>query len=342
MLKSILRTILGVMIGLVAMTGIAVSDSAWAQNAAADFFQGKTITYIVSTQPGGGYDTYGRLLARHLAKYLPGSRVIVRNVPGAAHIIGANTIYVARPDGLTFGIFNTGLIYGQLLEARGIRFDLGEMSWIGKMAEEGRTLVLSTRSGLDNVQNLIDADRPVLLASAGLGSSSYVETHIVREALGLNVRLIPGILGGDTELSMLRGEIAGALNAASSHDDFVRRGDGKYVLSISGAADHLPDVPQARDLVTDERSLSLLDLVATVAELGRLTAGPPGIPADRLEVLRDAYMAAVADPELLAQAEALNVPIQPTRGDEVAAKIRAVLDQPPDVTANLRRVVTGQ
>ena len=95
-----------------------------AQEPNSEFFRGKTLTYIVSTNPGGGYDYYGRLMARYLEKYLPVSRVIVRNVPGAGHIIGANTIYTSRPDGLTIGVFNTGLIYSQLLQASGVRFDL--------------------------------------------------------------------------------------------------------------------------------------------------------------------------------------------------------------------------
>ena len=195
-----------------------------AAEAEADFFNGRTITYIVSTDPGGGYDTYGRLLAGHLQKYIPGSRVLVRNVPGAGQIIGANTIYASRPDGLTFGIFNTGMIYGQLLGLEGIRFDLREMSWIGSLAGEGRALMVSTRSGIQDIGDMQTSQMEILMASAGLGSSSYVETKILQSALGLNVRIVSGMLGGDTHLSMLRGEIAGTLNAMSSHDDFVSRG----------------------------------------------------------------------------------------------------------------------
>src|SRR6186997_968777 len=104
----------------------------------AEFFNGKTVTYIVSTGPGGGYDTYGRLVAEYMQKYLPGSTFIVKNVPGAGHLIGANTIYASKPDGLTIGTFVTGLIYNQLIKADGVRFDLMKMSWIGKAASEPR------------------------------------------------------------------------------------------------------------------------------------------------------------------------------------------------------------
>src|SRR6185503_1916355 len=110
----------------------ALMFSAPAFAANSDMFRGKTITYIVSTTPGGGYDTYSRLIVRHLQKYLPGSRILVKNVPGAGNVIGANQIYTARPDGTTIGMFNTGLIYDQLIRNRGLMFDLSKFSWVGK------------------------------------------------------------------------------------------------------------------------------------------------------------------------------------------------------------------
>jgi hypothetical protein len=168
-----------------------------------------------------------------------------------------------------------------------------------------------------------------------------MELLILREALGLNVRLIPGISGADTELSMLRGEVAGGLNAASSNDEFVRLGHGKYVLAVTGRSNTTSAIPQARDLVREPRHLNLIGLMETVAELGRLTVGPPGIPPQRLEIMRNAYMSALRDPELLAQARMIRLPIQPARGDVVADKIRAVLAQPPATVAELRRVVTA-
>lgn len=318
------------------------STFASAADAEADFFSGRTITYIVSTDPGGGYDTYGRLLASHLQKYIPGARILVRNVPGAGQIIGANTIYASPPNGLIFGIFNTGMIYGQLLGLEGIRFDLREMSWIGSLAAEGRALMVSSRSGIEDVHDMQISETELFMASAGLGSSSYVETKILEAALGLNVRIISGMLGGDTQLSMLRGEISGTLNAASSHEEFVARGDGKYVLSISGGESQLPGVPQARELVSSASDLSLLNLVETVGDLGRLTVGPPEIPQDRLLFLRNAFARAANDPELLAQATSLNIPILLTEGSEVQTMMRAVLDQPPELVEELKQVVYSE
>jgi tripartite-type tricarboxylate transporter receptor subunit TctC len=321
---------------------LAVNAPAFAQNPDAEFFRGKTVNYIVATGPGGGYDTYGRLLTRYMAKYMPGTTFVVRNIPGAGNIIGVNTIYRARPDGLTFGIFNTGLIYSQMLQMPGVQFDLSKMSWIGKMADEGRTLVLATNSGLDSIEDLINAREPVFLASSGVGAASDIETRLLQKMLGLNVRLIINIVGGETQLSMLRGEVSGVLEAASSQAEFVKQGNARYVLSITGAQSALPGVPTARDFVTNEEHLRLITLVENIAQLGRPTAGPPGIPAGRLEVLREAFMKAVNDPELRAQAARMNIPIQPARGDEAATLLPAIMAQPPNVMALLSEAAKGQ
>src|SRR5487761_1058948 len=128
-----LRRLLTIVLGLsVLAVPVRAADT--------NMFRGKTITYIVATGPGGTYDTYGRLLAHFLQKYLPGSHILVKNIPGAGHIVGANTLYAARPDGLTIGTFNTGLIYDQLLKRPGVLFDLTKFSWIGKAANDTRAL----------------------------------------------------------------------------------------------------------------------------------------------------------------------------------------------------------
>ena len=111
----------------------------------ADFYKGQTVTYIVATAPGGGYDLYGRLVAEYMQKYLPGSTFVVKNVPGAGHLVGTNTDLCGKPDGLTIGTFNTGLIYNQLIGLDGVKFDLTKMSWIGKASSEPRVIVIAAQ-----------------------------------------------------------------------------------------------------------------------------------------------------------------------------------------------------
>ncbi len=115
--------------------------------ASTEFFNGRTISYIIATSPGGGFDGYGRLVAQYMEKQLPGATIVVRNMPGAGHLIGANAIYAAKPDGLTIGTFNISVMYSQVTGARAAKFDLGKMSWIGKAAADLTMLIVSAQRG---------------------------------------------------------------------------------------------------------------------------------------------------------------------------------------------------
>lgn len=321
----------------VAFMGAAISASA--QTADTDFFEGKTITYIVAVGPGGGYDAYARLLTRHLSKYMPETRIIVRNVPGAGHIVGTNTIYAARPDGLTIGTFSTGLVYSQLLEREGVRFDLANMSWIGRMAEEARGLVLSSNSELSTAEDLLGATGPILFATSGIGASNHMETRMLAYALGLDVLLVPNMENGETQMSMVRGEISAVLASESSYDTFIEQGNGKFVLSFAGSDTMFPGTPEARDFIVNEDAVPLFNLIETISGLGRLTAGPPGMAPERLAALRQAFDSAVSDPELRSEAERLVLPINPGSGEEVEEKMRQALGQSPETVSLLKQVV---
>src|SRR5436190_5493407 len=138
----------------IVMAAIIAAGTAQAQTGA-DFFKGKTVTYIVSTAPGGGYDLYGRLVSEYMQRNLPGSTFVVKNIAGAGHMIGANTIYASKADGLTIGTFNTGLIYNQLIQREGVRFDLTKMSWIGKAASDPRVITIGVQSPIMSYKDLL-------------------------------------------------------------------------------------------------------------------------------------------------------------------------------------------
>ena len=325
-----LKRILAAAIGLV----IASGAPGWAADDS--YFRGKTITYIVSTGPGGGYDTYGRLVAKYLQKYLLGSRIVVRNVPGAGHIVGANTIYASKPDGLTIGMFNTGLIYDQLLKRQGVLFDLNRFSWIGKTANDTRALMLSKSPGWKNIDDFLKAKGPIKFAAAGVGSAAYNDTRILADALHLNVQIVPGFTGNEGEMSMLRNEVVAEVGTAESMDDFVKQGHGFFALAISGDPSALPGVPRASQYVRDDRGKRLLALINALSEIGRLTAGPPGIPANVLNLERQAFDAAVKDPQFLAEAKKLDLDIHPASGPQVQIAIKGALNQPPETVAALK------
>ncbi len=122
-----------------------------------DFYKGKVINYIVATKPGGGYDAYARVIGKYMQKYLPGATIIVKNIPGAGHIIGANETYLAKPDGLTMGTFNNGLIYSQIVGFQGIKFDLAKYSWIGKASNEVRVFIVGLNTPYKTFKDILES-----------------------------------------------------------------------------------------------------------------------------------------------------------------------------------------
>jgi tripartite-type tricarboxylate transporter receptor subunit TctC len=315
-----------------ALGALSLAGPAAAQEGAA-FFNGKTVTYIVATAPGGGYDTYGRLVADFMQKHLPGSTFVVRNMPGAGHLVGTNAINASKPDGLTIGTFNTGLIYNQLINAEGVRFDLSKMSWVGKAASESRVVAIAAQSPIKTWQDLVSLKEPVNFAVAGPGSASYVETIMLTNVLKLPIRVQTGYNGTEDQLAMRRGEIVGSIASRSSYDQFVRNGFGRLIAQIGGNDKTLP---QLSEVVTDPRAKELLALIESTGEIARLTAGPPAIPADRLEALRNAFKQAMEDSELRARAEKIGLPVDPLYGEPIVKMINAALKQSPETIALLR------
>jgi len=317
--------------GALAAAVMAASPS-YAQTGA-DFFKGKTVTYIVSTSPGGGYDLYGRLISEYMQKHLPGSTFIVKNVPGAGHLIGTNTIYASKADGLTIGTFNTGLIYNQLIGAEGVKFDLTKMSWIGKAASEPRVFVIGAQSPIKTFAELQAQKEPVNFATSGIGSSNYVEINSLTNVLKLPVKVLTGYNGNDDQLAMRRGEVTGGMGSRSSFEQFVKNGYGRFIAQIGGKE---KDIPQLKDLVKDPSALSIVALIQSQGDIARLTAGPPDIPKDRLAALQDAYRKALEDKELQEKAAKLERPVDPAYGDDVLKMIQAALNQKPEIVANLK------
>ena len=303
------------------------------------FYKGKTVTYVVATAAGGGYDFYARLIADYMAPHLPGATIVVKNVPGAGHLIGANFTYNARADGLTMGTFNTGLIYNQLIGRDGVKFDLRKMSWVGKASSDGRVLVVPPDSPIKSFEDLKRPGEPFKFAVSGVGSANFNETTMLKEALHLNIKIITGYNGNDDQLAVRRGEINAVFGSRSSYESFVSNGYGKILLQVGGDD---PKLPQLAAIIKDtsKEAKEVVALMESQAEIARLTAGPPAIPAGRLAALRVAYKAALDNPELRAKAEKADRPVVPYLiGDEVQKKIAAALDQSPETIAMVARIL---
>jgi tripartite-type tricarboxylate transporter receptor subunit TctC len=307
------------------------AGTAYAQGA--DYYNGKTVTYIVATAPGGNYDTYGRLVAEFMQRHLPGSTFIVRNMPGAGHLIGANALYASKPDGLTLGTFNTGLIYTQIAGHRGIKFDLNNMSWIGKASTDPRVVVVAAQSPIRAFEDIVKSKDVLNFATSGPGGANYVEILGLTATMKLPIKMLSGYNGTEDQLAMRRGEIIGTIASRSAYDQFVKNGYGRYIAQFGGLE---KDLPQMSTLVQEDDAKRLVQLISVQGDIGRLTAAPPGTPAPQLNALRAAYKKAMEDEELRARAKKGEMPIEPLYGDDVAKAVASALQQPPRVVEMLK------
>jgi tripartite-type tricarboxylate transporter receptor subunit TctC len=319
-----------------AVAALSVS-TAWADTGA-DFFKGKTVTYIISAGAGGGYDAYGRLVAEFMQRNLPGSTFVVRNMPGAGHLIGANALYASKPDGLTIGSFSTGLIYNQISKNSKVLFDLSKMSWIGKAASEPRVVLIAAQSPVKTFDEFMAQTTPLNFAASGLGSASYIEMLMLSNTLKLPIRILTGYSGSGDQLAMRRGEIGGTIGSRSSVQQFVNNGYGRIIAQIGGTE---KDVPQLASLVKDPKALALISLIQSQGDIARLTAGPPGIPSDRLNALIETYKRALNDKDLQARADKFGYPVDPAYGEEVLKIVKDALDQPEETRALLVEALKG-
>ena len=305
-----------------------------------DFYQGKVINYIVATKPGGGYDAYARLIGKYMQKQIPGVTVIVKNMPGAGHIVGANETYLAKADGLTIGTFNNGLIYSQIVGFQGLKFDLTKYSWIGKASNETRVLIVGVKAPYKTFKDILDSKEPIKMAASGVGTSAYNDVLITAAATGAPLKVIPGYGGREGEMAMMRGEVAGQIGSYIGLTGFIKAKECRVLLQIA-AKKHkdLSEVPLAAELKISDKAKKILAVIEGTAELGRLTAAPPRVPAGRLQVLRDAYKKALNDPALLKEAAKMDLDIDPGYGEEVARLVKSAINQPQENMEILKKII---
>jgi len=319
-------------LALVILTSFAFTLQAFAK----PFYEGKTITLIVTTKPGGGYDFYARLIGKYMQKYMPGSTIIIKNVPGAGHVIGCNTIYVAKPDGLTFGTFNRALGLSQAVGMEGIKFDWSKMSWIGTANEELFAFIAS--NNFKTLDDVMKAEK-FRLTSEGIGAINYLAANLFAYMTGLDsFQVGTGYGGSEFQLAIMRGEADGAFGSWGSWEKFVKEGNGQPVMFIGTKKPKgYENVPMIQDVIKEEKHKPIVDLLIAINALGRPFAGPPGIPADRLEILREAFKKACYDPELLALAEKSRRTIDYADGEQAATYANNILNVSPDVLVQLKK-----
>ncbi|MQA65946.1 MAG: hypothetical protein GEU76_08595 [Alphaproteobacteria bacterium] len=328
------RTMNSHKISFVIAAASAVVLSASTARAADDvkFFDGKSVTYIVATGAGGGFDFYGRLISQYMKKNLPGSTFVVRNMPGAGHIIGTNYIYNSKPDGLTIGTFNTAMFFNQILNKKGVKYDLAKMNFLGKASSSPQIVMVNGKLPYKSIAELRASGKVLKMATGGPGSGRWVFAKMTEAALGLKFKMIPGYDGPDAHLAMLRGEVDVMMGSIESNIDFHRQGKGRLLTVYSTERDpDAKDVPTAYELIKDEDGKQLARLTTLSGEMWRVTGAPPGIPAGRLAALRAAYKKALLDPQLQAAAKKAGREVMPAFGEDVDKAFREALGVSPKV-----------
>lgn len=323
---------LKLVVSLVLMMTLAVVSASYAK----PFYDGKVITIVVSTKPGGGYDWYGRLIAQFMQKHLPGSTFIVKNMPGGGHIIGVNTVYKSKPNGLTLGTFNRALGMTQVVGAKGVKFDFNKMTWLGSPCSEVYSYIVNPKM-FKNIDDVLKADK-IRLAAEGLGAVSYVNPLMLYQALEQsNYSISTGYSGAEMEMALIRGEADGIWGSVSSRMALFETGDGRAVLLVGRKKPEiLKDVPFIEEVLTKDSQKPVVKLLRGLQLVGRPFAGPPGIPEDRVKILREAFEKACKDPEALAIAKKANKPMDFVDWKEVQDWAKGHFELSPNIVAKLK------
>ena len=323
---------------------------ALAANAKADdFYKGKTIRLIVATTPGGGFDAYSRMLARHMGKHIPGNPAfVVENMPGAAFLIGTNYLYrQAKPDGLTLGNWIGTLVLHQLTGRSGIEFDARKFEYVGAPVKNHDTCVMSRASGIDSAQKWLSAATPVKMGATPPGSTPYDNAAVLKDALGLPMQIITGYKGtAEIRLAIDANEVAGLCGLAWASIKVTWRkqldsGEVKVVLQNT-AAPHpeLPDVPLAVSFAKSDAARKLIQLALhDVGAITYLYSFPPATPKDRLQIFRRAFQATLKDPEFVAEAKKGNFELDPVAGEELEKIVGGLFKADPGTVNRLRQLL---
>ena len=294
--------------------------------------EGETITFVVPYDAGGGYDTYARLIAPVLEEKI-GATVIVENEPGAGGMLAINNLLATPADGTTIAIMNAvGSGAASIADAAGAAFELEDLSYIGRVTDDRKVLVTAADGPFDTFQDLLDADQ-VRIGTPGPGSADFVSA-VVLDAIfeDLDTDIITGFDGSEeVALTLLQGDLDAASGSLSSRLAGIESGDEQPVLLLSfNEVETLPDTPVLLDLDLDQRQRDLASAYLSLLELGRAVVAPPDLPEGPLTCLRTGLADALADPELLAEAEQQGRPIEPLSGEEMDELIAGVSSAPEE------------
>jgi len=339
-------------VAVLALLSFSNLESAFGQT---PFYQGQTIRIIVGYQSGDSHDQWARTYARFLGKHIPGNPgFVVQNMPGAGSMIAANHVYnLSKPDGLTLGSFGGALFMAQIIERKEVQFDWPKFSWLMTPERGGHLVYMRTDNPHKTFDDLRQTNDPPKCSATGVGSSGYDIPRLLQEALGFKFQVISGYPGGaEQDLAMERGEVhcrAFTIDAFFGREPFrtwVKKNFIKVWLQTERKRNaKLPDVPTIFELMdqykVSEPKRRLVEAYLGIWGFGsRPIVTTPGVPADRVKILRDAFAQMFKDPEFSDELKKRRWEVRPVGGEELQALAKQVVDQPPEIEAALKRLLS--
>jgi tripartite-type tricarboxylate transporter receptor subunit TctC len=294
---------------------------------AQDAFTGKTVTIFVGFGPGGGYDLYARVLARHLGRHLPGQpAVVVTNMPGAASIRAANYIAnVAGKDGTALGIAAQSIAEEQLLGVAGVSYDVAKLGWIGRIAANVEVTYVWHAAAVKTLHDLHSAEATL----AGTGPSSSIYPRLMNSIAGMKWKVIAGYnTTSAAHLAMQRREVDGATSSLNTlkttQRDWLDNDLIRILVQLAPRRSaELANVPAVVELATTPEDRDVLAFYANSGTVGRAVIAPPDLPAERIAILRSAFAATMRDAEFRAEIAATRLELDPMPGAELQALVEA-------------------
>lgn len=327
--------------GMLRLAVVAVlvgSVANWADIASAqdNFYAGKSITLFAGFPPGGGVDGEMRIVARNFSRFIPGNpTIIAKNLPGAGGIILANQLYNnTEPDGLTIGMpGRSGFLLSKIVKEKGVNFDLEKFAYIGGAGSTNSILWLRDTTGIATIADLKASKKEIVMGAWSARSQNALVPKILADYEGWPFKVVHGYPGtNEVVIALERGEIDGLYSHEGSihntRPDLINSGK---LRAVAQSFEDLPNVPILMDFITNPKEKALLSLLNTPARIGLPVLAPPGLPADRLEILRKSYAQLVQDKEYRAEAEQRGLPVgRALGGAELEILVRESLTTVPE------------
>jgi tripartite-type tricarboxylate transporter receptor subunit TctC len=336
-----LETLLAAVVGALLLFGSNIASHAAETEA---LYKGKTVIVYIGFAPGGSYDYFGRLVARHIGKHLPGNpTVVAQSMPGAGSFTAANYLYARAPrDGTALGIVSQTVAIEEALGTSGVQYKVSQFNWIGRATSVNEVSLTFHSSSTKTIRDAIA--RETTMASTGAGSPSETYLKLLNAVAATRFKLVgPYPASNDAMLAMERGEVDGAFTSYNtlkvSRQDWLRENKINILVQYGERSADLPDVPYAVDLAKSEADRQLMGFYVSSEQIGRAFLAPPETPAESVAVLRNAYDETMRDPQLLAEIEQSHSEFSPLSGDKLQRLVAATTDVPPTLVARIRGII---